>query len=341
MNKKFIAGVVFILSSAVCAIIKTKADHQYLTEKAAQIVQDEKSTDDILAYNRAVDQISLKEEVLTREKKQLKDAFAAWKKEHNVDRRKKDIYLQEDKALKEFKKTFGYEESLEKLNREKQESIDAFKTSINYDEKLDELKEAIKDAESKWEDQQKLFSSADDDISDTANKLKHAAEDAKDAAVKKAKEQISEMEKQLKAEEDVWEKKIQKTRRDFEEKVNREKNRLHDKATKSISNLDAECDSAYKDLTSDIQGKRTDEEFDAITFYEDNCKLVKTHDEIDELRALDIFHNTPTSERLAWWLTEHKWPKACVAGGGLIPVVAVDFLIYRYIRFLLSILRSM
>lgn len=341
MNRKVVAGVVFVLSSVVCALVKRKADRSYLRDAAADQVQAEKCTDDLVAYTKAVNQVGLRSQVLEREKKQLKEQFAEWKKAEGIEKKKKNLYSAEDKALKEFKKTFGYQEALDKLETEKQESLDAFRTSIDYDDKIEELNEAIKDAEKKWEDQSKLFSSADDGISETANKLKHAAEDAKDAAVKKAKEQIAELEKNLDAETDIWDKKIQKTKREYEEKINREKNRLHEKTAKAINKLDEECDQAYQDLCHDIQNKRTDDEFEAITFYDDNCKLIETHDRIDELKALEIFQNTPAHERLAWWFKEHHWGKAVVLGTGMLPALAVGFLVSEYFAFLLKIVRAM
>lgn len=341
MNRKVIAAAFFTLSTIACALIKQKANRQYLNEKAAEIVQDEKCQDDILAYNAAKEAISTRDAVLKREKSELKTLFDAWKKENRIEQRKKELYFAEDQAIREFKDTFGYDEAILDLEQKKQESIDAFKTSIDFDEKLDELKEAITDAEKKWKEQESLFASTDDSLSEVASKLKHAAEDAKDATIKAAKEKISELEKKLEAEENVWDKKIQKTRREYEEKINSEKNRLSAKTKKALSGIDEEVDLAYKDLTHQIQEKRTDEEFDAVTFYEDNRKLVKTHDDIDSLKAYDIFQNTPLPERLAWWFTEHKWPKWSVVGGGIIPVVAIDLLIFDYCKFLTSIVKAM
>ena len=341
MNHKFIAGVIFTLSTGVCVLLKRKADKQYLNKKAVDIVQDEKSTEDLVAYRDAIEAIVLRDHTLKTEKDKIKTTFDEWKKTNRIDQQKKDLYLQEDAALKEFKSTFGYSEALSDLNRQKQEALDAFKTSIDYDEKIEALKNEIEAAKKKWESQQSLFASTDDDISDTVSKVKHAAEDAKDAAIKKAKEQISNLEKQLETETSIWDKKIQKTKREYEEKINREKNRLHEKTKKRIADLDESVDKAHADIVDKIQADRSEKAVDAITFYEDNCKLIETHDRIDELRALEIYHNTSSIERIAWWFNEHKWPKWSVAGLGFTPLLAAEWLLSCYGRFVIDILKAM
>lgn len=341
MNKNLIAVTTFILSSVVCLIVKKKADAQFLSEKAADLVQAEKSTADISAYEEAKKAVALRNDLLAEEKKILAEQFAAWKKEKRIDAKKKDIYSQENRAIEDFKKTFGYKEAISELNQRKDESLEAFRISIDYDNRIEELEDVIKKAEEKWEEQKALFELADDDISDTATKLRHAAEDVKNNAVKQAKEEIAELKKKLDAEKDIWDKKLQKTTREYEEKIAREKTRLHGKAENALSDIDRECDQAYHELENKLHDTRTDAQSDAVAFYEDNKKLIKTHDEIDKLSALDIFQNTPIQERLAWWFNKHGWPKWLVAVVGMVPVIALNCLTSAYTDILVKTVKAM
>lgn len=341
MNKKVVIGIILSVSSAVCAAIKLRADRQYKAEVCPELVAKEKCQDDILAYETAKKEIKLCKEVLAREKKELKSSFESWKKENQIDRRKGALYFAEDEAIKDFKSHLGYDDAISQLEQKKQESIDAFKSSIGFDEKISSLKEEISAAEKKWKDQESLFASADDNISEMASKLKHAAEDAKDAAVKKAKEQIAELEKSLKSEEDTWEKKIQQTRREYEEKINGERNRLKAKTRESLSDIDAETDRAYKDISRGIQQKRTDEEYNAVNFLDDNEKLIQTHDDIDRAKAMEFFYESTTTERLAWWFNAHKFPKWGVVVLGFTPVAAAEWFLACYAKFILGIVKAM
>ena len=341
MNRKLIAGAAFILSSVVCYVVKKRADKQYLEQKAADMVQEAKTKSDILAYEDALTAIDLHDKLVAQEKKTLTEQFAAWKKEKKIDQKKKELYSQESRAIEDFKKTFGYTEAIEELKKRKNESLDAFKISVDYDSKIEELQDAIEQADHKWEQQKAMFELADDDISETASKLRHAAEDARDAAVKQAKAKIKELEDKLAAETAEWDKKIQKTTREYEEKIAREKTRLHDKVQNGLNSIDQECDQAYRDISDQIRDSRTEVESDAMAFYEDNKHLVKTQDEIDQLAALDIFQNTPLPERLAWWFTEHKWPKWTVALVGFLPALAANYLITEYTNFLVKVMKAM
>lgn len=341
MNKNLISLAVLIISSAACIIVGRNANKQFLNKKAVDIAKSCTDDDDILDYEEAKKAIELFKETKKAEDKLLADRFAYWKKANRIEQRRKEFYISEDEELKKFRDDLGYGEALAQINRDKEDSISAFKESIGYDGKIDELKAAISEAESKWKEQEKLFSAADDDISETASKLRHAAEDSKDAAVKRAKEQIADLEAKVKDEETTWDNKIQQTKRSYEEKIYREKRRLNEKTERDIRELDAEVKSAKQDIIHEIQSGRSHEAQKAVDYHSDNLKTVETYEKMIDTLARDISFKTNLSHKIGWWLSENKIPKWLVAVVGFTPVAAIELLLVSYAKFMRDILWSM
>ena len=125
----------------------------------------------------------------------------------------------------------------------------------------------------------------------------------------------------------------------MEEKIAKEKRRLDDRASKSITELERDLDEYKNRFRSDIQSKRTEEEADCILMARDNEEFVFRQDNNDAMRAMDIAYETPSAEKLGWWLKNHGWKKGAVIFVGSLPLIPVGYLTYRYGKFVLDVAR--
>lgn len=318
-------------------IVKILADRKFEDVRALELAVAENSSEDLAKYMKAKNDILIKNQVLAREKKALNEAVKDYKRNTGFDAKRNGFYADATHALDEFKASLDYDAKLMEIEKEMEDSITAFKKSVNYDDSIELLDKEIEKAIEDYKAQEKIFESAPDSISETTMKLKHAAEDAKNATVKAAKEKKDILEKQLASEQERFAKKKRDSIRSMEEKIAKEKRRLDDKTMRSVNDLDRELDEAKSKMLHDIQAMRTEEEADCILMANDNQDLVDVQDCNDAIRAADIAVDTPAAERMAWWLKEHHWTKGSVLFVGSLPLVPAGYLVYRYGKFVISV----
>lgn len=339
MNLKLIAEVTTLGFACALKTVNFLAERKFEKLRAMELAVAENSSEELAKYMAAKESLDLRDSVLARERKAFQEACKDYKKKTRFDASKAELYSEVDVSLKNFKESMGYNDRLAELKRDAEDAITAFKASVNYDSVMDSLDKEIEAANKKWEAQEKLFSSTDDDISDTALKLKHAAEDAKNDTIRKAKEQKDILKKQLENEQARFDEKTKAAVREMEEKIAKEKRRLSDLAEKRVNELERKYDE-FKDKTlADIQATRTETEADCILMANDNEELVAVQDSNDYSRALEITADTPAAERLGWWLKEHHWNKTSVAIVGALPVIPAGYLAYRYGKFVLDVMK--
>lgn len=341
MNIKLISEISMAGFAVAFNVIKYAAEAKFERTRAMELAIAENSSDDILRYEKAKHDLSVCNDVGKREKKQINEAINEYKKNSGFDSKKANFYKNADKAIEDFKASLKYDEKLLDIEKDMEDSIDAFKASVNYDDTIEALDKEISEATEKWEAQEKLFSSADDNISEMALKLKHAAEDAKNETIKKAKEKKDILEKQLDAEKERFEKKKRESIRSMEEKIAKEKRRLGEKTNKSISDLEKQLEQEKDRIVNDIQSRRTPDESDCLMMAKENEELIRVQDANNKSRSLDICNETPQAEQLAWWLKEHKWTKGSVIFVGFLPLFPAGYLVYRYGKFVLDVARRM
>ena len=337
MNIKLISEIAMLGLMGTFKIGNYIADEKFEKVKALELAVAENSSDDLAKYMKAKNDIALRDGVISREAKALKEAIKEWKRTSSFDAKKNAFYAEGKQALIEFKNSLGYEDKLAEIQKDMEDSITAFKVSLNYDETIEALDREISDATEKWETQRKIYESVDETISEDAAKLKHIAEDAKNKIVNEAKSKKEILEKQLAAEEKKFEQKRRDSIRDMEEKIAKEKRRLDDKTARNVDALEKEFDEAKTKMLHDIQAQRTDEEADCILMAHDNEELVRLQDTNDYSRSLSIASDTPAAEKLAWWLKEHGWTKGCVIFVGALPVIPAGYLAYRYGKFVFDV----
>lgn len=340
MNSKLIAEVSTLGFMCALKTVNFLAERKFEKLRAMELAVAENSSEELAKYMAAKESLDLRDSVLARERKAFQEACKDYKKKTRFDASKAELYSEVDVSLKNFKESMGYNERLSELKRDAEDAISAFKASVNYDTVMDSLDKEIEAANKKWEAQEKLFASTDDDISDTALKLKHAAEDAKNDTIRKAKEQKDILKKQLENEQARFDEKTKATVREMEEKIAKEKRRLGELAEKRVNELERKYDE-FKDKTlADIQATRTEAEADCVLMANDNEELVAIQDSNDYSRALEITADTPAAERLGWWLKEHHWNKTSVAIVGSLPVIPAGYLAYRYGKFVLDVMKT-
>lgn len=339
MNIKLIAEVSTLGFMCALKTVNFLAERKFEKLRAMELAVAENSSEELAKYMAAKESLDLRDSVLAREKKAFQEACKDYKKRTRFDASKAELYSEVDVSLKNFRDSIGYQERMAEIQKDMEDSIAAFKASVNYDSSIEVLDKEIEAANKKWEAQEKLFASTDDDISDTALKLKHAAEDAKNDTIRKAKEQKDILEQQLNREKATYEAKRKAAVREMEEKVAKEKRRLSDLAEKRVNELERKYDEFKEQALTDIQATRTEAESDCILMANDNEELVAVQDSNDYSRALEITADTPAAERLGWWLKEHHWNKTSVAIVGALPVIPTGYLAYRYGKFVLDVMK--
>lgn len=322
-------------------LINYAANAKFERVRAMELAIAEHPSDDILNYEKAKHDLATFNVVSKREKKDLAEAIKQYKKEIDFDGKKSGLYKTAEKAVSDFKASLHYDEKLLDIEKDMEDSIAAFKASVNYDETIEALDAEISEATKKWEAQEKLYSTADDNVSEMALKLKHAAEDAKNETIKKAREKKDALEKQLAVEKERFEKKKRESVRSMEEKITKEKRRLDENTTRSINDLEKDLDKAKDKLADDIRAQRTPEEADCVAMAKENEELIRVQDANNQARAMEIANDTSNAEQFAWWLKEHKWSKGGVIFAGFLPFIPAGYLAYRYGKFVLSVAKLM
>lgn len=341
MNIQLISEITLFSFAIAYKALNYAANLKFEKTRAMELAVAENSTDDILRYEQAKHDLAVCNTVTKREKKDLAEAIKQYKKDTGFDSKKSGFYRNAEKAVADFKSSLKYDETLSDIQKDMEDSIAAFKASVDYDETIEALDAEIAEATKKWEAQEKLYSTADDNVSEMALKLKHAAEDAKNETIKKAREKKSALEKQLETEKERFEKKKRESVRSMEEKIAKEKRRLDEKTNKSINALEKDLDDAKNRMAKDIQARRTPEESDCIVMAKENEELIRVQDSNNQARALEITNDTSNAEQFAWWLKEHKWSKGGVIFAGFLPFIPAGYLAYRYSKFILNVAKFM
>ena len=207
MNATLIAEGATLGFGAAFELAKILAGKKFEKIRAMEMAVSETSSETLAKYAKAKADLDIRDKVMAKEAAELNNAIREYKRTSGFDHKKNEFYLDAKRSLDDFKSSMHYDDILAEIQKDAEDSISAFKASVDYDNTIETLEKEISDAKSKLEAQEKLFANADDDISETAMKLKHAAEDAKNEAIKKATEKKSGLEKQLKTETERFEKK--------------------------------------------------------------------------------------------------------------------------------------
>ena len=341
MNVKLISEITTVGFLAAFKIVSLAANEKFERVRALEMAVSENSSEDLAKYAKAKADITVRNDVMSRETKALKEAIKEYKRTSGFDQKKSALYADATKALSDFKKSLDYDKKLGDIQKDMEDSIAAFKASVNYDETVEALDREIAEATDKWAAQLKMYENVDDAIAEDAMKLKHIAEDAKNKTVAAAKEKKDALERQLAAEKERFDKKRRESIREMEEKVAKEKRRLDDKTARAVNDLEKELDETKAKLLHDIQAQRTEEEADCMLMVNDNEDLVRIQDNNDFNRSLEIAAETATDEKMAWWLKEHGWTKGSVLFVGSLPMIPVGYLLYRYGKFVFSVADKM
>ena len=340
MNRNLIAGIAFIVFEGGMMALSNAAK-KHARVKAEFKAVNARTEEEAKAMNEALDRVDIFKEMCEREKKEAVAQLKTWKVSKEFETKKNVILAEVDDGITEFKAQIGYFDKLDELKDDFDAGIESFKKSIDFDSAKDKLKETIEEAESHFEKQKEAFNAAGDDISETTMKLRHAAEEAMEKKVREAKDKITELDKKLETETDRLTKiKTDKTR-SLEEKVSKEKIRLEKKQEKDLEKLNQELDNAKNSIQAKIQKMRSPSENTSVQKHEDDMRLILDQNDHDSKVANDIFESRPREEQIAEYLVDKNVPQWAAAVIGSLPVIPVEYLVYRYICFLRRMIRRM
>lgn len=340
MNKRLIAGMALLVFQGSMLVLDHAAK-KYAKESAQMTAVNKRSEEETNAMNEALDRCDIFKEMSEREKKESAAQIKAWKAAKEWDKRKNSILSEVDDGLSEFKAQTGYFDAMNELNENYNAGLEAFKKSIDYESEKEKLEKAIKEAEKHYENQKEAFNAAGDDISETTMKLRHAAEEVMEKKVREAKEKIAALDAKVSDETDRLNGIKTEKARNLEEKVSKEKIRLSKKQEKDLEKLNQELDTAKNDIQAKLRMTRSAAENTAVSCHEDDMRVILDQHDQDSKLARDIFNDMPKEEMIAQYLVSKKVPRWAAAAIGMIPVVPVEYLVYRYARFLWNVVKRM
>lgn len=333
-----VLGVCKLVIGSIEDSAKDYAKIKAKDDAAASITEEEK-----IRYSDAERRCGSYKEIMDRENNELQEKMKDWKVRNNYDSRRRDIQNTSKKDLADYKEEIGYFNNVSRLELKLKSDIASFKDSINYDGEKEALEEAISDAEDHFEDLKDAFNIGedDDDISEVAMKLRHAAEEAMNAKVKEAKGKLKELEKKLDDETERLTKIKDGKLRSIEENVENEKRRLNERAKDEMHLLDTERDSAKSDILKNILEKRTEKEKEIVEYHDNDLRIIDGHKIREEKLAKDILKSKKKHEQIGEYLASKDIPKWLVVCCGAIPLVPVAYLVSQYVGFLSNVLKSM
>lgn len=340
MNWKLIAAGTMVVINAGFGILEIAAD-RHLKKTAKAKAMDIRPDDEIDAVNVANERLSAYKKLQEREQGVIKHKLETAKKTMRYDARKKEIYANLDSGLEQFKDSIGYDISRNAAIDNYDNGLAAFKESIDYDSNMSTYERMIKEAKDLYEEKKRVLDLAGDNVSDATSTARMEIEKAKGKAVTEAETKIKALKDQVEAESKRLEKIKQSELQKLESQVLNEKTRLQKSMQKDLDILEDELRDARLEIAKDIEMSRTADDIDAIESYDRNKEVLHQQKLMDDQRAADIYESTPHHEKLASWLKKHQVPKWCVAVVGLLPLIPLGYLTFRYVGLVVNIIKVM
>lgn len=293
------------------------------------------------AFEKAQKRCDIFKECMEKEEKDLAEKLKDWKTANSFERKKNDIVNSIQTGLESFKEQIGYSKQIESFEEDFDSALEAFKKSIDFDTAKSSLEDTVREAKLHYERQKVALDIAGDDISDTAMKLRHAAEESMNATVKEANLKLQALEKKVKDETDRLNRIKTEKVRTLEEKVAKEKIRLDKASDKEIEKLNTDLDKAKEDISKKILKARTKDQENAMALHEDDIQTIRLQKEADEKLADEILKTRPNYSRIASFLKSKKIPKAVVVMVSVLPLIPVGYLVEEYILFIMKVVQEM
>lgn len=287
--------------------------------------------------------IKLCDELNKRENKEINDQTNAWKKLNNYENRKREIHRAAENELVEFKDSISYYDKKQAIIDEAEDELQAFKESIDYDYEVKSREKIIDDAKNLYKKKCKVYDtySDDADTAEDAATMKAKAKAVMDESIKDAKAEINEFKSKAEAEKNKINRKKQADLRELESELQATKTRLNKQEAEQIAAIEKEYEDAKNDIRESVYLKRTEDEIKALETY-DQCKERLNDQKItDADKAMDIYNNTPTHEKMAAFLKKSKCPKWFVGLIAVLPMVPAGYLIEQYCAFVFKTIKAM
>lgn len=293
------------------------------------------------AFKQAQERCDIFKKCVEKEEKDLANKLKDWRVANDFERRKNDLVNSIQTGLDSFKEQIGYSDQIESFTEDFDSALEAFKASIDYDSVKRSLEDSVREAKLHYERQKVAFDIAGDDISDTAMKLRHAAEESMNTTVKEANLKLQALEKQVKDETERLTKIRTDQVRTLEEKVAKEKIRLDKASDKEIEKLNKEFEKAKDDISKKLLKLRSKEQMDAVAMHEDDVRTIRLQKEADADLAADILKTRPNYERIGAYLVSKKVPKPVVVIVAALPLIPVGYLVFEYGEFVWKVVKGM
>ena len=271
-----------------------------------------------------------------KETKDISLKVAEFKKTMNYSDKVKEYKNAAKEGVESFKESINADAMIESANTKYEKAIYNYKVENNYDSKLRVLKKQISDAEEKYTNAKAMYKQMPEQYKESAKAFKKAAKETRNEIVEAAKKDIKELEEQYESfrikEETIRDAEIKSINSQIESK----KLYFDTDANNRIKILDKQISDYRDEVSKKIFAKRTEQDQRIIDEYE-SCK--KELDGIHVKEAAERSEHLETASfahKAALYLHDKGWKQWQIISIGAIPVVALEYWIVKYVRWIFN-----
>lgn len=343
MNWKFISLITLGFGSLMYGLISSAADKHLAdnVDDMAAEMRDEETREDL---KWAENNLKEADKITARERKEICDGIRKWKQSTDYDSRMREVHATATDGIREFKESINYEARRQDIDDEYEDSLDNFKDSIDYDYEIDLCNAEIQDAESTYKKhcrRLELAGSGDDDISDALKDVKKNEKDKMNEVIKEAKGKISALKNKVSVEEQRLGRKKQAAIRELDLEVQPTKLRLQKEEQAACKLLEDEKAKAEFELRGEVIKKRTEEEQKVLDWVDESKTIMEAQTKKEYELAQKIYSEATESQKWAGYFKDKGVTKFTVGAVGVLPLVPVGYLVWKYVRFVTDVIRAM
>lgn len=343
MNWKFISLISLGFGSLMYGLISSAADRHLAdnVEDMAVEMRDDDTKEDI---RWAENNLKEADKITARERKEICDGIRKWKQSSDYESRIRDLHNNTVDGIREFKESINYDARRQDIDDEYEDSLDSFKDSIDYDYEIDLANAEIQDAESVYKKHSRrieLAGGGDDDISDALKDVKKAEKEKMNEAIKEAKGKISALKNKVSAEETRLGRKKQAAIRELDLEIQPTKLRLQKEEQAACKLLEDEKAKVEAEIRSEVVGRRTEEEQKVLDWVDESKTIMETQTKKEHELAQKLYSDASESEKWAGYFKDNGISKFAVGAVGVMPLVPVGYLVWKYVRFVTDVIRAM
>ena len=343
MDWKFLSLASLGFGALVAGMISGAADRHYskAVSDIAASSRDEGIDEELEHAKKTIEQA---DQVAARERKEILEGVRAWKRQSGYDEKIREAHLKTTDSLLEFKESISYDTRKQEIEDTYENDLDIFKESIDYDYEMALAEGKIEDAKNLYKRRCKkldIASGGDSDISDALSDVKKAEKEKMDEAIKEAKSSIASLKNKVSTEDNKLTRKKQAALRELDAEILPTRNRLQKEEQEACKLLENEKTKVETELRATVSARRSAADQTALDLAEDSHMIIDRQIQKDAELAKKLYENAAESEKWGRYFKAHGVPKVFVGTAGVLPLVPVGYLVWKYTKFVAGVIRAM